>query len=113
MSLRDPVIQRATCLEDILPLNDKNFASQVASEILKLKGIWSAFLCDGFDEFTPSHPNSFIEQLINNPAAVNLGKCAILITSRPVASGELRKKVQSRIEILDCIEKTTFLIVTL
>ena len=106
--LRDPAVQSATCLTDILPHLTKDDAFAVAAEIEKLFGENCLFLCDGFDEYPRSksrHLKSFIEKLIENPAEINLGKSTVVVTSRPVASGELRASVNARIEIMGFGEK--------
>ena len=76
---------------------------RAATEIMALKGSGILWILDGWDEL-PSHlqNDSIISTLIKpklhqeNP----LSKTAVIVTSRPISSGDLCTLVSSRIEVL-------------
>ena len=59
------------------------------------------FIFDGWDEF-PSHlqNNSLISTIIRQPHKLSLHQSTVLITSRPVSSGNLLHIADRRVEIL-------------
>ena len=103
VQLRDPRVQSAQSIADLLPCESCSVAEQVAAEIMAVKGSGVLWILDGFDEL-PSHlqKDSIISTLIRpkfyqkNP----LSKTAVIVTSRPVSSGDLCTVVSSRIEVL-------------
>ena len=99
--LRDQAIQNATTLADILPVRNLEMSKIFASQIQDCDGQNILFIFDGWDEF-PSHlqNNSLVSTIIRQPHKLSLHQSTILITSRPVSSGNLLKIADRRVEIL-------------
>ena len=103
IQLRDPKVQSAQSIADLLPCEDHAMAKQAASDIMSVKGSGVLWILDGWDEL-PSHlqKESIISALIRptlhqeNP----LSKMTVIVTSRPISSGELCPLVSSRVEVL-------------
>ena len=101
VQLRDPMIQSALSIEDLVPAKSRDQAKQVMAEFETCSGRDLLFILDGWDEL-PSHlhTNSIFHELIASPQTLNLHFSAVIVTSRPIASGELYRFISSRIEIL-------------
>ena len=99
--LRDQAIQNATILADILPARNLEMSKIVASQIQYCDGQNILFIFDGWDEF-PSHlqNNSLVSTIIRQPHVLSLHQSTVLITSRPVSSGNLLHIADRRVEIL-------------
>ena len=99
--LRDQAIQNATVLPDILPARNLEISQIVASQIQDCDGQNILFVFDGWDEF-PSHlqTNSLVSTIIRQPHKLSLHQSTVLITSRPVSSGNLLHIADRRVEIL-------------
>ena len=99
--LRDQAIQNATTLADILPTRNLEMSQFVASQIKDRDGQNILFIFDGWDEF-PSHlqTNSLVSTIIRQPRKLSLHQSTVLITSRPVSSGNLLHIADQRVEIL-------------
>ena len=99
--LRDQAIQNATTLADILPARNLEMSKIVASQIQDCDGQNVLFIFDGWDEF-PSHlqTNSLVSTIIRHPHKLSLHQSTVLITSRPVSSGNLLHIADRRVEIL-------------
>ena len=103
IQLRDPKVQSAQSIANLLPCEDRAMAKQAASDIMSVKGSGVLWILDGWDEL-PSHlkKESIISALIRptlhqeNP----LSKTTVIVTSRPISSGELCPLVSSRVEVL-------------
>ena len=103
VQLRDPRVQSAQLITDLLPTKDRAMAEQAAKDIIANEGSDVLWILDGFDEL-PSHlqKDSIISTLIRpnlyqeNP----LSKTAVIVTSRPISSDDLCPVVSSRIEVL-------------
>ena len=103
VQLRDPRVQSAQLITDLLPTKDRTMAEQAAKDIIANEDSDVLWILDGFDEL-PSHlqKDSIISRLIRpnlyqeNP----LSKTAVIVTSRPISSGDLCPVVSSRIEVL-------------
>ena len=113
VSLRDPNIQQARSIADLLPRQDPEMVQQVARKINMTNGREVLFILDGSDELPSQfHKNSIFSQLIHpkvsqvNPRHMHMHECAVIITSRPIASGDLHPLVSSRVEILGFTPKT-------
>ena len=103
IQLRDPEIQSARSVEDIVPAESSYQAEAVVAEFKACKGQDLLFVMDGWDELPLHlHTNSVFHQLIAFPQKLNLHFSTVIITSRPIASGDLYQyqTVSSRIEIL-------------
>ena len=99
--LRDQAIQSAITLADILPADSFEMSQMVAIQIKRSRGHNVLFIFDGWDEF-PHHlqNDSFVSTIIRNPEKLSLHRSTVLITSRPVSSGNLFNVVNRRVEIL-------------
>ncbi len=101
VQLRDPEVQAATRLADLLPADNNAMAESVASQIEACKGEKVLFVLDGWDELSSKlHTNSLFQQLIGSWNKALLCKSAVIVTSRPISSGELHELVSSRLEII-------------
>ena len=99
--LRDQAIQSATTLADILPARTFCLSKMIASQIQDFNGEKILFIFDGWDEF-PSYlqNNSLVSTIIRQPHKLSLHQSTVLITSRPVSSGNLLHIADRRVEIL-------------
>ncbi len=101
VQLRDPEIQAAPRLADLLPADDYAMAESVASQIVECKGEKVLFVLDGWDELPRNlRTKSLYQQLIGSWNKALLCKSAVIVTSRPISSGELHELVSSRVEII-------------
>ena len=101
--LRDPAVQNAKGLADLLPCPDTKTAQQVAARMLANKCRDVLFILDGWDELLPNlKKNSIFHELVQPklPQSNPLCGSTVIVTSRPIASGDLHKVVSSRVEIL-------------
>ena len=99
--LRDQAVQNANTLADILPARSFRLSEMIASQIQDFNGENVLFIFDGWDEF-PTHlqTNSLISTIIRQPHKLSLHQSTVLITSRPVSSGNLLHIADLRVEIL-------------
>ena len=97
--LRDEAIQNAKTLADILP--DSSGPSQILNSIKASGGHKVLFIFDGWDEF-PFHlqQESLVSKIIREPRKINLQQSTVIVTTRPVASGNLQNIADRRVEIL-------------
>ena len=101
VQLRDPTIQEAKSLVDLLPAENEKMASDVVAQLSVCRGQGILFVVDSWDELPCQyHRYSIFERLICYPESLNLHLSTLLITSRPIASGKLQPLVSSRIEIV-------------
>ena len=101
VQLRDPAIQEAKSLVDLLPAKNEKMASDVVAQISECEGQGVLFVVDSWDELPVHyHDDSIFQKLICDPDSLNLHLSTLLITSRPIASGKLQPLVSSRIEIV-------------
>ena len=99
--LRDEAVQNAETLADILPANSIDIFSNVVSRIASTFGENMLFIFDGWDEFPPNlTENSLVSTIIQQPHKLSLHRSTVLITSRPVASGNLLHIADRQVEIL-------------
>ena len=101
--LRDPAVKNAKGLADLLPCSDTTTAQQIAARMLANKCQDVLFILDGWDELPPNlRKNSIFHQLIQPtlPQSNPLCESTVIVTSRPIASGDLHRIVSSRVEIL-------------
>ena len=104
VQLRDPVIQTAQSVADLLPRRNDQMAQDVLSEIEARDGEGVLFVMDGWDELPPElQQQSLFRRLINLPVASSLHRSAVIVTSRPESSAELHSLVSSRIQIVEFI----------
>ena len=139
VQLRDPAVQRAQTIADLLPVENAAVAQELASELIATNGRGVLWVLDGWDELPtklqkesifrkllPPTPNEekltdikkdphyaefvargcnmdelWVAYLQNNPQNDRLLlECSVIVTSRPVSSGDLHPVVSSRIEVL-------------
>ena len=101
VQLRDPVIQSAQSVEDIIPAESRDQAKKVLEEFQSCGGQDLLIVLDGWDELPSElHYKSIFQKLIAFPQTLNLHFSAVIITSRPIASSDLYHSISSRIEIL-------------
>ena len=99
--LRDEAVQNASCLADILPTNEIENSRTIASQIQASYGRNVLFVFDGWDEFPPiKMDKSIVSTIVRQPQKLSLHQSTVLITSRPVASGNLLHIADQRVEIL-------------
>ena len=101
VQLRDPAVQSAKCIADLLPCRNRDMAEEVARAITASDGRGVLWVLDGFDEL-PSNlrENSFLRDVIIPPAESPISLSSVIVTSRPISSGDLCESVSSRIEVL-------------
>ena len=99
--LRDQEVQNAKTLADILPADTKIFYKVIASKIQDTCGKNVLFIFDGWDEFPLElQEKSLVSTIIRAPHKLSLHQSTVLITTRPVASGNLLHIADQRVEIL-------------
>ena len=98
--LGDPAVQDASCIADLLPGRDDEMRQQAAKDITANDGQGVLFILDGWDEL-PSKESVVCNLISPNSSQDNpLHKSTVIVTSRPIASGDLHPLVSSRMEIL-------------
>jgi len=110
--LRDPIMQQATSIHDLLLLYSKGHknAPQIADAcndyFFENGGKDIMFLFDGYDEF-PDHlqRNSLFSDILKRQL---LPDCGLIVSSRPHASENLRKHATLRVDILGFTEIERF-----
>ena len=99
--LRDQAIQNATTLADILPARTLEMSQMVATKIQDSDGANVLFVFDGWDEFPHNlQVKSLVSTIIRQPHKLSLHQSTVLITSRPVSSGNLLHIADRRVEIM-------------
>ena len=99
--LHDQAIQNARTLADILPANSFEMSQMVATQIKHGHGHNVLFIFDGWDEFPPHlQYNSLVSTIIRYPQQLCVQQSTVIITSRPVTSGNLLHIADRRVEIL-------------
>ena len=94
IQLRDPAVQRAQTIADLLPVEN---AEEIAAELIATNGRGVLWILDGWDELPPQlQQDSIFHKLIKRM----LSECSVIVTSRPISSGDLHPVVSSRIEVL-------------
>ena len=101
VQLRDPAVQRAKSIADLLPCPNIQKAQQVASAIEASNGRGILWVMDGWDEL-PAHlrKKSFLRDMVAPPQIFPITLSSVIVTSRPISSGDLIESVSSRIEVL-------------
>ena len=95
--LRDPHVQEATTIGQLLPYRDGTTPQQVASEIETVLDRDVLWVLDGWDELPVSlkKESSLLRQIISFPQM-----SAVIVTSRPASSVKLHPIVSKRIAVL-------------
>ena len=96
--LRDPAVQNAKSISDLLPCHDETMAQDIEILIRESIGDNVLFVLDGWDEIPSSAPGHAL--ILNLIERRQLHESSIIITSRPTSSANLHPLISSRIEIL-------------
>ena len=98
VQLRD---QSAKSIADLLPCPDIEAAQQVADAIKATDGRGVLWVLDGFDEL-PSNlrKKSLLRDIIILSKISPISLSSVIVTSRPISSGDLCELASSRIEVL-------------
>ena len=98
--LRDEAVQNAKTLTDVLPV-ELPHSQSIVSQLQASYGKGVLFIFDGWDEFPHNlMKDSLISSIIHQPHKLSLHRSTVLITSRPVSSGNLLNVADRRIEIM-------------
>ena len=103
VQLGDPAVQRAQSISDLLPSEDVAVTQELATELLATNGRGVLWVLDGWDELSPNLQQDSIFRNLVTPQAGNnrlLDESSVIVTSRPISSGDLHPVVSSRIEVL-------------
>ncbi len=101
IQLRDPAIQKAQSIAELLPRRNDQMAKEVLAELEAKDGEGVLFVLDGWDELPGDLPqDSPLRQLIELALVCPLERCAVVITSRPEASTKLHSLASSRVQIV-------------
>ena len=97
VQLRDPIVHnQQLILADLLPINNV-LAQSFATEVEANNGRGVLWILDGWDELPSQFQHhSIFHELIDK----KLRECSVIVTSRPISSGDLHPVVSSRIEVL-------------
>ena len=105
VQLREPATQSAQSLEDLFPAKSPSTKKEVVSAIQYCGGHQVLVVLDSWDEFPPGlEQDSIISELICNPSNLNVQFCALIITSRPIASAQLQYYASTRIQIAGFVQ---------
>ena len=101
VQLRDPAVQSAKCITDLLPCRNREMAEEVARAITANDGRSVLWVLDGLDELPSKlRKKSFLRDVIIPPVESPISLSSVIVTSRPISSGDLCESVSSRIEVL-------------
>ena len=101
VQLRDPAVQSATSIADLLPAASNHMRREVLSKLESQYGKGLLFVLDGWDEYSKGlMTGDLLYKLICRPADIKMHRSKLFITSRPVASGKLQQYCSTRIEIV-------------
>ena len=99
--LRDEAVQNASTLADIIPARNTEMSQSTTSQLQANDGMNALFIFDGWDEFPPNKmKSSLVSTILRQPHKLSLHQSTVLITSRPVATGNLLHIADRRVEIL-------------
>ena len=105
VQLHEPVTQSARTLEDLFPAESLSKKKEAISAIQYCGGHQVLIVLDSWDEFPPGlDQDSIISELICNPSKLNMQFSALIITSRPVATGWLQHYTSTRIQIAGFVQ---------
>lgn len=96
--LREPVIQNAKCIADMLPRRDESMGKEIEKLMTDGNGNGALFIFDGWDELSPNVPGYKV--VLSLLEGAMLHECSVIITSRPTSSANLHNVITSRVEIL-------------
>ena len=101
--LREPDVQNANHIAKLLPKKNGTIPGKdIMDEMSSCNGNDILFIFDGWDEISTDKPGrNIVMDILQHKM---LHKCSVIITSRPISSFSLQKRVNSRIEILGFTE---------
>jgi ATP-dependent RNA helicase DHX33 len=101
VQLRDPAVQTARSIAELIPSPSSEMAQEIAREIEASLGKDILWVLDGWDHL-PSHlqKKSFLKDIVSPSFGSPITRSSIIITSSPSLSGELSELASSRIELL-------------
>ena len=101
VQLRDPAVQSARTIANLLPCLTDEMLPEVMAEIKCQRGEGVLFVMDGWDEL-PSNiqQESIVQQLVQPSLANSLPKSAVIVTCRSESSAQLHAIASSRIETM-------------
>ena len=95
LTLRDPEIQNAKDIADLLLHPDDEFRGNVCKEMMEENGNRVCFILEGFDEL----PQKLRSAPVFSKLTAKLPRCTLVYTSRPEACDKLRRLAAHKIEI--------------
>ena len=102
LTLADPTLWSAKCLEDIIPHpTSVEIRRAVADYIMERGGKGCCFILDGWEDLPEEmHTSSFIHDLLKgSQPGLALPQCSFVATTRPIASPSLQPLVTTIVEI--------------
>ena len=103
VKLRDPHVQKAKTVADLLPQVSKSKADQVEADMISNYGKGVLWVLDGWDELSADFPSDSVIHKLIKPGTFHdsqVHECDVIITSRPVSSAKLHLLVSARVEVL-------------
>ena len=103
VKLRDPHVQKAKAVADLLPQVSKSMADQGEADMISNYGKGVLWVLDGWDELSANFPPDSVIHKLVNPGTFHdcpLHECDVIVTSRPVSSAKLHPLVSARVEVL-------------
>ena len=101
LPLRQARIREATCIEDVIFVDDLDLKHQVVQHIRRTSGEHVMLIVDGYDElsYKDRTQNSLFLDIVQEN---QFSKCSVLVTSRPYASDYLQQLqcVNRHVEVL-------------
>ena len=101
LPLRDPEIQEAKAIKDLLLTEREELRDEVYKEIVNEGGNRVCFMLEGFDEL----PHKLRSVPVFSKLTEKLPRCTLVHTSRPEACDKLRRLAARKIEICDFKEE--------
>ena len=95
VSLREPEIQEAKDIKDLLLHPDKDVRDVLYKEMMEKNGRRVCFILEGFDEL----PQTLRDASVFSKLTKKLPRCTLVYTSRPEACEELRSHADCIVEI--------------
>ena len=102
LTLADPILWSAKCLEDIIPHPTSiEMRRAVAEYITERRGKGCCFILDGWEDLPEEmHTSSFIHDLLKgSQPGLALPQCSFIVTTRPMASPSLQPLLTTIVEI--------------
>ena len=101
LTLADPTLWSAKCLEDIIPHpTSVEMRRAVAEYITERRGKGCCFILDGWEDLPEELQTSFIHDLLKgSQLGLALPRCSFIVTTRPIASPSLQSLVTTIVEI--------------